>query len=445
MHRIVRSLLSASILVFSFGLFSIPAFGGGFLLFEQSVKGLGNAFAGGAAVAEDATTVFFNPAGITRLSGTHIELGAHYVIPSAKFDNDGSTVSPLLGGAPLTGGDGGDAGVAAPVPNFYISHQLSPKWFAGLGISVPFGLETEYAREWVGRYHAVKSAVQTFDINPNLAYRLNRWLSLGAGVSAQYIEADLTNAVDYGSIGALVGAGTAPQSLDGFVKLEANDFSWRWNVGILVEPAETLRFGLAYRSDVDYTLEGDANFKIPGPALPIAVGTGLIDSDAKADIELPGHLSLSAYWLWHDKIALMGDIFWTHWSQLQELFVELDTGTDVVTTLDWNDTFRYALGMTYYHSPAWTFRIGAAYDQTPIPSSHHRTPRIPGQDRIWTTAGVSWQVSNRLGVDLAYAHLFVNTPKIDKDGLGEDITRGALKGEYDASVDIISAQISYRF
>lgn len=429
--------------------FSANLMAGGFLLFEQGVKGLGNAFAGGSAIAEDASTIFYNPAGITRLSGTQIEVGAHYIIPQAEFDNKGSTVSPALpvvGGAPLNGGDGGDAGVSAIVPNFYIAHKITDKFHGGIGISVPFGLETKYNKNWVGRYHAVKSEVLTIDINPTVAYRINKWFSLGGGISAQYIDAELTNAVDFGTIGFIGGAGTAPQTLDGFVKLEADDWGWRWNLGMLVEPTENLRFGLSYRSNIDYTLEGDANFKIPAGADPIATGAGLVDTDAKADITLPGHASLSAYWRLHPKFAIMADIFWTNWSKLDDLPIKLDTGTDVVTTLDWEDTFRYAFGANYYFNENWTFRGGIAYDETPIPNAKKRTPRVPGEDRIWTTIGLGYRFSELISFDLAYAHLFVDDPKIRKTGLEtEDIPRGALKGDYDASVDIISFQFNLNF
>ncbi len=431
-----------SFVIFGFlAIFSKNLMAGGFLLFEQGVKGLGNAFAGGSSIAEDATTIFYNPAGITRLSGTQFEAAAHYIIPQAEFDDKGSTVSPAAGGAPLTGGDGGDAGVTAIVPNLYFAHQITDKFHGGIGINIPFGLTTEYNKDWVGRYHAVKSDVLTIDINPAVAYRVNKWLSLGGGISAQYIDAELTNAVDFGLIG-----GGAPQSLDGFVKLEADDWGWRWNFGILIEPTDDLRFGFAYRSDIDYTLEGDANFDIPAGAGPIAIGAGLVDTDAKADIELPGHASLSAYWRLHEKFALMADIFWTHWSVLDDLPVELATGTNVVTTLDWEDTFRYALGATYYMDEKWTFRGGVAYDETPIPNEKLRTPRVPGEDRIWTTVGLSYKFSDNIMLDLAYAHLFVDNPKIRKTGLEpEDITRGALRGNYDAGVDIVSVQIGIKF
>jgi long-chain fatty acid transport protein len=443
---LLRRILQAGSFLILMAFFTVQASAGGFILFEQSVKGLGNAFAGGSAEAEDASTVFNNPAGLTRLSGNQFEVGANYIAPHAKFHNNGSKLSPAIAPLALTGGDGGDGGEPAVTPNLYYAQEFSRRLHAGIGITVPFGLETKYDRNWVGRYHAVDSEVLTIDINPSVAYRVNPWLSIGGGVSAQHIDAKLTNAVDFGTIGAIGGAPTVPQSLDGYAVIKADDWGWRWNIGVLAEPSETLRFGLAYRSDIDYKLTGHANFDTPAGAQSIAAGAGLVDTGAHADITLPGHASLSAYWRFHPKWALMGDIFWTHWSSFKELLIKLDTGTDVRLTTDWEDTFRYALGLTYYYDPAWTFRVGAAYDETPIPNAARRSPRIPGNDRIWATVGTTYRFSDRIGLDLAYAHLFVDDPEINKTGLDtEDITRGALKGSFDASVDIFSVQVSTTF
>lgn len=426
-----------------------PAVAGGFLLFEQGVKGLGNAYAGGAAVADDASTVFFNPAGLTRLSGSQFALAGYYILPKSEYHNKSATISPSLpvvGGTPITGGNGGNAGESAFLFNFYYAQEINEKFHAGLGVTVPFGLGTEYDRSWVGRYHAVKSELRTIDINPSVAYRVNNWLSLGGGISAQYADAELTNAVDFGTIGFIGGAGTLPQSLDGFTKLTADDWGWSWDIGILVEPSDNLRFGLSYRSDIDYTLKGNAKFDVPAGAEAIAQGAGLVNTSAKGDITFPGHASLSAYWRLHERFALMGDIFWTNWSKLNELSIDLGTGRNVVTTLDWDDTFRFALGASFYPSQNWTWRAGLAYDQTPVPNNALRTPRIPDNDRIWATIGLSYTFAKSFGIDIAYAYVFVDDPKIRKSGTEtEDIPRGSLNGDYDANVNLISAQINLLF
>ncbi len=184
-------LISAGILT----TFSSISMAGGFALIEQSASQMGNAFAGGAAFANDASTIYFNPAGMTRVPAQVVG-GVHYVDPSAKFDG---TATDIFGGT-VSGGNGGDAGENGVVPNLYITAPLGNGLFAGLGINVPFGLSTEYDEDWKGRYHAIESEVTTVNFNPSLAYKVNNKLSVGAGISIQYIDAKLTNAVDQGSL-----------------------------------------------------------------------------------------------------------------------------------------------------------------------------------------------------------------------------------------------------
>jgi long-chain fatty acid transport protein len=441
-----KSIVLISVLVFGILFFSAGnLMAAGFMLEAQGARGLGNAFAGGGAAVEDASTIYSNPAGITRLSGSQIDASLFIVKPHIKFNDKGSTTSPAVGGAPLTGGNDGDAGTWGFFPNLYYAQQITDRLHAGIGFNVPFGLATKYDRNWVGRYYADESEIQTYNINPNVAYKITNWLSLGAGFSAQYIKAKYTNAVDFGTIGALGGLGTAPQSLDGFAKLNADDWGWTYNGGILIEPTENLRFGASYTSDIDYTLKGNAKISAPAAAAPIAAATGLVDSNAKSKVTLPGRAEFGAYWRLHPKFAIMGDILWTHWSELNELKIKLDTGTDIVTTLNWNDTLRYSFGASYYPTKNWTIRAGIAYDETPISSDKYREPRVPDNNRFWTTIGLGYRFSDRIALDLAYAHIFVEDGKTHKDGLGNDITRGALHGNYDEYANEVGLQLSITF
>lgn len=164
-----------------------------FALIEQSVSGLGNAYAGGAAGAEDAATIYYNPAGMTRLKGSQVLLGGHLIIPSAKFNNQGST---RRNGTSLGLDNGDNAGVTALVPNFYLSHNLNNNIVVGLGINSPFGLITDYGNTWVGRYHATKTDMLSININPSIAYKADEHLSFGAGVSAQYIKVQYDSMID---------------------------------------------------------------------------------------------------------------------------------------------------------------------------------------------------------------------------------------------------------
>lgn len=443
-------MLSAVFILF---IFTGSSSGAGFALIEQSVSGMGNAFAGGTASAEDATTIFFNPAGLTRLEDKQIIIGAHIIIPSVKFENEGSThVLQGLTGVPLIGGNGGEGGVTKLVPNFYYSRKLSERFSIGIGINSPFGLATEYDRDWVGRYHAVESDVLSVNINPTIAYKVTDRLSIGAGFSAQYLKAKLSSAIDFGTldqIGALglpPGAlGLVPQMSDGFCEVEGDSWGWGYNLGILYELNKYTRAGAAYRSRIEHDVDGDGNFSdVPAGLQTVPVFT---DTGAEAEITLPDSLSVSLFHQFSPQWMIMADFTWTNWRLFDELKIDFDNPNQPssVTTENWQDSYRYSLGLTFIPEDDLTLRAGTAYDTSAVPDKEHRTPRIPDGDRLWIALGAGYKFSKLFSFDIAYAHLFVNDPQIDKDPVGEDAVRGGLKGTFDTHIDIVSAQLTLRF
>jgi long-chain fatty acid transport protein len=432
-----------------------------FALIEQGVVPMGSAYAGGAAQAEDPSTVYFNPAGMTRLKGTQVAGAVHVVMPEADFDNDGSLrLYPPYARAsiPMTGGNGGDGGETGYVPNLYVTHRLSEQWAIGLGINAPFGLATKYDDGWVGRYHAIESELRTVNINPSIAFKVNDMLSLGLGISAQYIEAvKLSNAIDFGSIGALNRVpGFGPTLNDGDVNLEGDDWSWGYNIGALLNLSPQTRLGVHYRSKIEHDLEGTADFSVPDQRLTYLRNGGriFVDTGVRSSVELPATLSMSLAHQVTTEWTILGDITWTDWSSMQELRFEFSNPNqpDGITTLKWDDTYRFALGAVFQpQGNPWTYRAGIAYDQTPVPSAEYRTPRIPDEDRVWLAVGLSYKATDAVTLDFGYAHLFVDDPKLDKTlestcpAVGENCLRGALKGTYDAAVDLVSLQVRVAF
>jgi long-chain fatty acid transport protein len=426
----------------------------GFALVEQSIKQVGSAISGGAAAAEDASTIFFNPAGMTRLQGRQVVVGGHLIAPSSKFSGS-ATANPLLGGAAISGSDGGDAGSTAFVPSFYYAQELNDQLWVGLGVGAPFGLSTDYDSDWVGRYHAIKSEVTTINFNPSVAYKVNDQLSLGAGISLMRASAELTNALDYSaiclsSIGptgcAALGLVTpASAATDGNFSVEGDDWGYGFNLGLLYEVNQQTRIGAAYRSKIKQELEGTADFTGPaGITLPAALTAVLADGDASAAVDLPASLSLSLTTSVAPKWELMADVTWTQWSSFDELRIEFDNPlkADSVQPENWDDTFKFSLGFNYRHSPEWTWRGGIAYDQTPIPSAEDRTPRIPGNDRKWLAAGFTYTASPAMVVDVALAHLFISDTTINATdtAFGHNLT-----GTYESDVNILSAQATWQF
>jgi len=203
----------------------------GFAIKNQSSLALGNAFAGATAGAENVSYMFFNPAGLTRHEGYHLDLDASFVAPKATFKNGaGSTVlGSSIGGRK----NQGDVAENALVPSIYAMFPIGNAWRAGIGVNAPFGQTTDYDADWVGRYHALRSELSTININPALAFRVNSFLSIGAGAQIQYIEAELTNAIDFGTIGAAAGLpGAVPSAQDGKASVRGDDWSFGYNLGI---------------------------------------------------------------------------------------------------------------------------------------------------------------------------------------------------------------------
>ncbi|HEY4698274.1 MAG TPA: outer membrane protein transport protein [Gallionella sp.] len=376
----------------------------GFALIEQSGSGLGNAYAGGAAGAEDASTIFFNPAGMSRLNGKQVVVAGNFIKPSAKFTGTG-----------LPGTDmGGDAGSLALVPNAYFAIEINPAMRVGLGINAPFGLQTEYDPLWVGRVHAIKSKIETVNLNPSVAYQVNDALSIGAGVNYQRINGELT------SFAGVPGTST----------VKGNDSAWGYNFGALYNISPQTRLGFSYRSAIDYTLTGDVAFS----AAPAGNGPVTLA------IKMPDSFSFSAFHKLDEKWDVMGDLSRTGWGTFQQLNVVRTTGATLMSVQEnWKETWRISIGANHHYSEQWTSRVGLAYDQAPV-SDAFRTARIPDNDRIWLALGGQYKPSKESAIDFGYAHLFVKDASINSTAAAP-----ALVGTYKNSVDILSVQYTYSF
>ncbi len=467
MRRMAAGRYGRWLVVCASALGSTAAGAAGFALLEQSVKGLGAAFSNSAAV-EDASTVFFNPAGLTELRGTQIQAAGHVIAPSATFRDGGSALSAPPGAA-LIGPNGGEAGVVALAPNLYLHHQIE-SWgngraHFGFGINAPFALKTDSDEGWVGRYHALTSSVRTLNFTPSLSYELSDRLSIGAGASAQRIDARLTKAIDQSTVClGLAGAGAVPGGAGTCVGLGlgvpaaaaadansdlrgARDWSFGWNVGVLWKPWPSTRVGLHYRSKISHELEGDAVLSGVNPnlaAVTVAVPgvTGLVNQAGTAKITLPESASLHVYHALNDRWAVHGDISWTRWSRFQELTVNFADGTRSTDPQDWDNSLRYSGGVTFRPDSKWTLRAGLGFDESPIPSATRRTPRIPDEDRTWVSIGASYEWNDRWSVDAAFTHLFVDDPEVRNV---ETTTGHVLVGRYEAEVDMGAVQVIYRF
>ncbi len=345
----------------------------------------------------------------------------------------------------------------ALLQTLFISHELlSDRAWIGLGASTPYGLKTSWTPGWVGRYHAIDSELITVNVNPSLALKLTRWLSLGGGADIDYARARLTNALDLGTICQLNAprfglppkacisvAGLRPQRIDGFNVFRGDDWNASYNVGVLLSPLDTTRIGLAYRAYTHHRLGGSASFQIPKKAAILQRLSGaLVDTDGNAALDLPDRVSLSAFHQLTARWALLSDITWTHWSQFDQLVFNFENPKQptIVQPERWKDSFRYSVGTRYEPTRRWSFRLGAAYDETPIPDDAHRTARIPDADRIWASFGIGFRFSDRMRIDFGYAHLFA----LAASARNPDPVSGNLQvGSYSAHADIVGIGLHY--
>lgn len=437
------NLFRAGLLLLSLGtgVFYRPlaATASGFAIIEQSVKGLGNAFTSGGTDAQDASAIFFNPAGLMLFSDNSVVTAGYLIAPSARFQNQNS-VSVI--GAPLSGGNGGDAGPNKLLPNFYAAWNAGDRVKLGIGVNAPFALATDYESNWVGRYQALKSELSTININPTIAAKLSDNFAIGAGINVQYAAAELSNAIDFGLIGRRVGLPTQPQGADGSVELWGQDWSVGYNVGLMYTPSENTRIGLNYRSGITHDLRGRANFNVPPQAAALRQRGQFVNTGASAELKTPDTVSLSAYQKVSPNVAIVGDVTWTNWSRFQELRVEFDNPAqpDTVQPENWRDTFRFGAGVNYDVSKSLTLRAGVAYDQTPV-KDEFRTARIPDGNRTWVSVGASYRPNENLSLDVGYAHLFVDTVPLNEVGS----TGERLRGEYRSGVDIVGVQAAWSF
>lgn len=447
----------------------------GFALLEQGVKQMGTNYAGAAAYARDPSVIAYNPAGIMLLEGTQISGAVMPVYAHGDFDGQGTYA---ITGAPVSGGEGGDFVGLEVVPSAFISHRLSPNAAIGLGVYVPFAQVTDYDEGWTGRYQAERSEITTINLNPVFAFKPVDSLSVGLGVFVQYFDATLTNDIDAGTAAALAAeqqfqqaTGTPnpafPAALndtqgqyDVESELTGDDIAFGFNVGLLWQATDSTQMGLTYRSATTADVSGESNRSqldtaaltadltpyygpLIGAGVAQGVGQQLASSDGSTRAKLPGTAAFGVRQELGSSLVALASVSWTDWSRFDELVVEYESGADPsVIGLDYDDTFRYAVGMEYMVSSALTLRAGVAYDESPIDDQVRRA-RVPDSDRTSIAIGTTFHATDNLSLDLGYQHLWLEDSDIEEEGAAE--IGNTLVGSYETSADVFGVQVNYTF
>lgn len=409
---------------------STQLFASGFALNEQSISGMGVGFAGRSSSAEDASTVYGNPAGMSRLKREQITVGAAAVI--AKTDLSGSSRTGT------TGSNDGDMVPLVGVPMGYYVKPIDDHWTIGFGVYAPFGLKTEYENGFQGRYFAHDSKVSVVTLQPTVSYAFNDKVSIGGGPTFNRIDGTLSSAVR-SPIGAA----------DGKATIKGDDTAVGYNIGILVQATDKTRLGLTYHSMVDYKLKGSTKVNL-GALNPLL---GSRDYDARLNIKTPETVDASFTHEFNDQWTLYGGSTWTRWSRLKSIDV-VNSGNfgaigrpsfgTISEEQNWHDTWSHAVGAAYKVNKQWTLRTGFTVDQSPT-NNTNRSPRIPTGDRMIASFGAGWSPTDDVTIDVAYSYLKEESVNVDLTGTGSSASKGNYQGKYRNSAHGIGAGLTYRF
>jgi long-chain fatty acid transport protein len=380
---------------------------GGIQLYEVATPDVGLASAGYATRAQDASTLFKNPAGLSLLPGSQFQAGAQLTYGNVAFSPDASTT--------VSGGNGGNAIGALPAAGLYFSQQLSDRFAVGFGTFSYFGLVEKYDDNWVGRYYMQKAALLGMTLMPAASFKATDWLSIGAGLNAMYGYVDTKVKIRTGAPG------------DG--ELSVNDQTWGFgaNAGILIEPMKGTRFGVTYLSPVKLDFEDTPSFSNLGP-----LGGAIFANPSELNLGLtvPQSVMLGVYQELNDKWALLADIGWQNWSQfgMVEVGVDSATPTSLTKNLSYEDTWHGAIGAQYRASEKWLLSGGFAYDTSAV-SDANRTLSLPMGEAYRFGLGAQWQVSKAVSLGAAYEFMWGGNMPVTQDSA----YRGRVSGSFENS------------
>ncbi len=392
----------------------------GYGINEQSASYLGTGFAGRASNAIDASISATNPAGISFVNGRQVSAGADVILEGGEFT-----------GTHTTRGDGStkDFQKTSFVPFGYFAMPVDEKWSFGLAGYAPYGIELDYANEWIGAGFGDKTSVQVINLQGTMSYKFTDDFAVGFGLIGSHVKGELTS---------------RPFNAD--ATIEGDDNTIAWNIGALWNVSEKTSLGLAYHSKLDFTLEGD--YTIENSPLPSLVPNGV--KGVELSITMPEKLMASATHKIDEQWTVMADVTWTRWSRFEEFNVmnAQDSSSEYYVPMNWTDTWALSLGTSYQLDDQWLLRAGYMFDESPV-NDENRTVRSPDANRNWFTLGANWKAAENMSVDLAYAYVKLQDGAITEqkyDGPNDPSPAlGTITGSYSSGSHIIGAQLNYKF
>lgn len=379
----------------------------GYQLNEYSITGLGRSFAGAGVMGDDYSALAYNPAGMTLMKRSGFQGG----LTMAEMKSD-------VKGKGTFEGKSTDMHYGVPLPSGFGQWNVNDKLFLGAGIYAPYGLSTKHDKEGFVAPYARKSELEVIDSSLASAYKVTDKLSLGATLTLRYIHGNMTQSIDLGPLGE----GDANFDLDGWTGTGM--------LGAMYEFTPDTRVGISYKFRSMQKVKGDFTLNVP------AMLGGGVYPDGHASPDLPAGVLVSGYHKLNDKFGLSTSVRWTEWSKSFPEFEMSSSYKTITQPYKWRDTWTVSAGADYYYNDNWTFRVGTAYDQSPAKSQFNRSNRIPDTNRIWLSAGLSYEADN-WQIDAGYAHLFMQK--------GDVAMPENAYAEYSSSANMYGINFQYRF
>lgn len=413
------------------------AFASAFQLWEQGEADLGDYHAGAAAIADNATTGFYNPAGLVRLNHQEITAGAALIHTDIHFRGH-TTVNTINLADTYSSVQGGGTHY---IPNIHYALPLNDRFTFGFGVTVPLGLSTDYGNSSPLRYIATRTIVQAVDISPSLGFALTKKFSVGAGFDAQRLNAEFD---EY--------AGSTVTALDTSLTNRLYNWGYGWHGGVLYQFTPRIRVGLNYHSLIVHHASGSSVFEGPLADITTAASKEWRSDRLQANLIMPATTTLSFYQELNDQLTWMATANYTQWGAFNNLRLQnvaARVGNTLVNNLTidviqhFRNTWDFALGGIYAFSPVWQFKAGLGYDQTPV-TTRYRTVQCPDNDRYVTAVGIHFQPSKAIGWDLGYAHFFLRHAGINNTiQVAQEIA--TANGNVYSNADVIGLQVDYKF
>jgi long-chain fatty acid transport protein len=404
----------------------------GFELREGSADWMANAFAGDTAKSYDASTVWSNPAGMTRLNQNEIDGSINGIFPSINF----SGANYVGGTATTPGSTGGNLIQSAATGGVYGLWSVTPDFKLGLAIDAPFGQRVSNPADFVGRYQSIVSSITDLAFDLSAAYKFNEQWSIGGGPVIDTFTARLTQAVNTGPYAALG---------DPVADLHGSNVGVGYTLGVLYQPTQDLRFGVDYRSRIQHDISGTQSIFIP-PAIgayapPLAAALATQNYSASTKITLPDSVTAGAYWQATPQLALLADLSWTDWSLLQNINITSSSPYATPTTIqeNWHNTVAVSVGANYRITETILLQGGFGFDESPVTDSN-RTSRIPDSNRYILGIGAQYDVLPNVTLQIAYAHVFFASAPISSQ-----TASGLLAGTYSDAANTASLGVKVRF